>query len=172
MNECLCPVIKNSATPREQTSLLCYIQLKVHWNIYNAKTMYTALVTSMRRGVPAGSESYPWTPLICLHQWLRLAKGSIPWWCEGKRRTYKHPFVHWLVQAVGTSRPTVPGSDYVCLDINKLMYDLEHDDEMVVISSLLKWLPAEVLYHMRHAARCALRVVVVDKPSGSPLHLL
>jgi hypothetical protein len=53
---------------------------------------------------------------------------------------------HWLVQAVGTSRPTVPGSDYVCLDINKLMYDLEHDDEMVVISSLLKWLPAEVLY--------------------------
>jgi hypothetical protein len=36
-----------------------YIQLKVHWNIYNAKTMYTALVTSMRRGVPAGSESYP-----------------------------------------------------------------------------------------------------------------
>jgi hypothetical protein len=36
---------------------------------------------------------------------------------------------HWLVQAVGTSRPTVPGSDYVCLDINKLMYDLEHDDE-------------------------------------------
>jgi hypothetical protein len=39
MNECLCPVIKNSATPREQTSLLCYIQLKVHWNIYNAKTM-------------------------------------------------------------------------------------------------------------------------------------
>jgi hypothetical protein len=43
------------------------------------------------------------------------------------------------------------GSDYVCLDINKLMYDLEHDDETVVISSLLKWLPAEVLYHMRHA---------------------
>jgi hypothetical protein len=43
MNECLCPVIKNSAGPREQTSLLCYIQLKVHWNIYNAKTMYTAL---------------------------------------------------------------------------------------------------------------------------------
>jgi hypothetical protein len=30
------------------------------------------------------------------------------------------------------------------------MYDLEHDDETVVISSLLKWLPAEVLYHMRH----------------------
>jgi hypothetical protein len=61
MNECLCPVNKNSAGPREQTSLLCYIQLKVHWNIYNvnAKTMYTALVTSMRRGVPAGSESYP-----------------------------------------------------------------------------------------------------------------
>ena len=59
MNECLCPVIKNSAGPREQTSLLCYIQLKVHRNIYNAKTMYTALVTSMRRGVPAGSESYP-----------------------------------------------------------------------------------------------------------------
>jgi hypothetical protein len=26
MNECLCPVIKNSAGPREQTSLLCYIQ--------------------------------------------------------------------------------------------------------------------------------------------------
>jgi hypothetical protein len=45
--------------PLEQTSLLCYIQLKVHWNIYNAKTMYTALVTSMHRGVPAGSESYP-----------------------------------------------------------------------------------------------------------------
>jgi hypothetical protein len=45
MNECLCPVIKNSTGPREQTSLLCYIQLKVHWNIYNAKTMYTALVT-------------------------------------------------------------------------------------------------------------------------------
>ena len=41
MNECLCPVIKNSAGLREQTSLLCYIQLKVHWN-YNAKTMYTA----------------------------------------------------------------------------------------------------------------------------------
>ena len=144
------------------------IQLKVHWNIYNAKTMYTVLVTSMRRGVPADSESYPWIPLICLHQWLRLAKGSIPWWCEGKRRTYKHPFV----PLVGTSRPTVPDSDYVCLDINKLMHDLEHDDETVVISSLLKWLPAEVLYHMRHAARCALRVVVVDKPSGSPLHLL
>jgi hypothetical protein len=52
------------------------------------------------------------------------------------------------------------------------MYDLEHDDETVVISSLLKWLPTEVLYHMRHAARCALRVVVVGKPSGSPLHLL
>ena len=78
---------------------------------------------------------------------------------------------HWLVQAVGTSCPTVPGSDYVCLDINKFMYDLEHD-ETVVISSLLKWLPAEVLYHMRHAAMCALRVVVVDKHSGSPLHLL
>ena len=43
---------------------------------------------------------------------------------------------HWLVQAVGTSRPTVPGSDYACLDINKLMYDLEHDDETVVISSV------------------------------------
>jgi hypothetical protein len=26
--------------------------------------------------------------------------------------------------------------------------------------------------YMRHTARCALRVVVVDKPSGSPLHLL
>ena len=24
INECLCPVIKNSAGPREQTSLLCY----------------------------------------------------------------------------------------------------------------------------------------------------
>ena len=57
MNECLCPVIKNSAGPREQMSLLCYI--KVYWNIYNAKTMHTALVTSMRRGVPAGSEFYP-----------------------------------------------------------------------------------------------------------------
>ena len=57
MNKCLCPVIKNSAGPREQMSLLCYIQLKVHWNIYNVKTMYMALVTSMRRGVPAGSES-------------------------------------------------------------------------------------------------------------------
>jgi hypothetical protein len=56
--------------------------------------------------------------------------------------------------------------------INKLMYDLEHDDETVVISSLLKWLPAKVLYHMCHTARCALRVVVVDKSSGSPLHLL
>jgi hypothetical protein len=44
-----------------------------------------------------------------------------------------------------------PGSDYVCLDINKLMYDLEHDDETVVISSLLKWLPAKVLYYMSHA---------------------
>jgi hypothetical protein len=33
------------------------VQLKVSWNIYNAKTMDTALVTSMRRGVPAGSES-------------------------------------------------------------------------------------------------------------------
>jgi hypothetical protein len=53
-----------------------------------------------------------------------------------------------------------------------LMYDLEHYDETVVISSLLKWLPAKILYHMRHAARCALRVVVVDTPSGSPLHLL
>ena len=30
MNECLCPVIKNSAGHREQPSLLCYIQLKVH----------------------------------------------------------------------------------------------------------------------------------------------
>jgi hypothetical protein len=68
MNECLCPVIKNSAGPREQMRLLCYIQLKVHWNIYNAKTMNTALVTSMRREVPAGSQSYPSTPLICLHQ--------------------------------------------------------------------------------------------------------
>ena len=86
-------MIKNSAGPREQTSLLCHIQLKVHWNIHNAKTMYMALVTSMRREVPAGSESYPWIPLICLHQWLRPAKGSIPWWCKGKRRTYKHRFV-------------------------------------------------------------------------------
>ena len=76
-----------------------------------------------------------------------------------------------IFDSSGTSRPTVPGSDYVCLDINKLMYDLEHDDETVVISSLLKWLPVKVLYNMRHAARCALRVVVVDKPSGSPLAL-
>jgi hypothetical protein len=38
INECLCPVIKNSAGPREQTSLLCYsikssleyIQIYVH----------------------------------------------------------------------------------------------------------------------------------------------
>jgi hypothetical protein len=29
---------------------------------------------------------------------------------------------HWLVQVVGTSRPTGPDSDYACLDINKLMY--------------------------------------------------
>jgi hypothetical protein len=42
------------------------------------------------------------------------------------------------------------------------MHDLEHDDETVVISSLLKWLPAEVLYHMRHAARCAHTLEVVD----------
>jgi hypothetical protein len=49
------------------------------------------------------------------------------------------------------------------------MYDLEHDDETVVISSLLKWLPAKVLYHMRHAARCALRVV---EPAGTPLRIL
>ena len=28
INECLCPVIKNFAGPREQTSLLCY-------NVYN-----------------------------------------------------------------------------------------------------------------------------------------
>jgi hypothetical protein len=54
---------------------------------------------------------------------------------------------HWLIQAVRTSRPTVPGSDYVCLDINKLMYDLEHDDETVVIPRTIReWnlLPASV----------------------------
>jgi hypothetical protein len=68
------------------------------------------------------------------------------------------------------ARPTL---EYAfCLDISKLMYDLEHDDETVVISSLLKWLPVKVLYNMRHAARCALRVVVVDKPNGSPLRIL
>jgi hypothetical protein len=68
----------------------------------------------------------------------------------------------------------LPGSDYVCLDINKLMYDLEHDDETVVISSLLKWLPAKILYHMRHAARCALRVVVAvwDPHSSAETHKL
>ena len=91
MNVCVLWLKTPQALGNRRVSLA--IQLKVHWNIYNAKIMYTALVTSMRRGVPAGSESYPWIPLICLHQWLRLAKGSIPWWCEGKRRTYKHPFV-------------------------------------------------------------------------------
>ena len=170
MNVCVLWLKTSQALGNRQVSFT--IQLKVHWNIYNAKTMYTTLVTSMRRGVLAGSESYPWIPLICLPQWLRLTKGSIPRWCveKGERRIIL--LCHWLVQAVGTSRPTVPGSDYICLDINKLMFNLEHDDETVVISSLLKWLPAEVLYHMRHTAMCAFCVVVVDKPSGSPLHLL
>jgi hypothetical protein len=80
MNVCVLWLKTSQALGNRQVSFA--IQLKVHWNIYNAKTMYTTLVTSMRRGVPAGSESYPWIPLICLHQWLRLAKGSFVLYLE------------------------------------------------------------------------------------------
>ena len=81
MNECLCPVIKNSAGPREQMRLLCYIQLKVHWNIYNAKTMYTALVTSMRREVPTACTNQ-WHKRMFISSLFSLAQSGNGTFCQ------------------------------------------------------------------------------------------
>ena len=80
---------------------------RFHWNVKNCSVIRirtTKIITSKYlRIIQINSmqfwsrfqdfHSNTWIPLICLHQLLRLAKGSIPWWCKGKRRTYKHHFV-------------------------------------------------------------------------------